>query len=116
MNGHAMKMVREYTLCLFAMPKWLRFLQPMISEARAFFGQAIIWRCNAASIEFTLKGHSHDEWMNDKQRAEIATLTAFPCSYRNVNQVEMQPVLCDITPWVDVILLTREGQGSVVFY
>ena len=47
--------------------------------------------------------------MNDKQRAEIATLTAFSCSYRNVNQVEMQPVLCDITPWVDVILLTREG-------
>jgi len=26
MNGHAMKMVRGYTLCLFAMPKWLRFL------------------------------------------------------------------------------------------
>ena len=29
--------------------------------------------------------------------------------YRNANQVEMQPVLCDITPWVDVILLIREG-------
>ena len=47
--------------------------------------------------------------MNDKWRAEIATFTAFSCSYRNANQVEMQPVLCDITPWVDVILLTREG-------
>ena len=116
MNDHAMKMVRGYTLCLFAMPKWLRFLQPMISEARAILGQAIIWRCNAASIEFTLKGHSHGKWMNGKWRAEIATLTAFSCSYRNANQVEMQPVLCDITPWVVVVRLTREGQGSVVFY
>ena len=59
--------------------------------------------------EFTLKGHSHGEWMNDKWRAEFATLTAFFMRYCNANQVEMQPVLCDITPWVDVILLTREG-------
>ena len=116
MNDHAMKMVHGYTLCLFSMPKWLRFLQPMICEARAILGQAIVWRCNAASIEFTLNGHSHGEWMNGKQRAESATLTAFSCFYRNANQVEMQPVLYDITPWVDVILLTREGQGSVVSY
>ena len=47
--------------------------------------------------------------MDDKWRAEIATLTAFFIHYCNANQVEMQPVLCDITPWVDVILLTREG-------
>ena len=47
--------------------------------------------------------------MNGKWRAETATLTAFFMRYRNANQVEMQPVLCDITPWVDVILLTREG-------
>ena len=47
--------------------------------------------------------------MNDKWRAEIAKLTAFFMRYCNANQVEMQPVLCDITPWVDVILLTREG-------
>ena len=47
--------------------------------------------------------------MDGKWRVETATLTAFSYSYRNANQVEMQPVLCDITPWVDVILLIREG-------
>lgn len=47
--------------------------------------------------------------MNGKWRAESATLTAFFMRYRNANQVEMQPVLCDITPWVNMILLTREG-------
>lgn len=64
---------------------------------------------NAVKGELSLKRHSCDERINGKWRAEIATLTAFSCSYRNVNQVEMQPVLCDIIPWVDVILLTREG-------
>ena len=47
--------------------------------------------------------------MDDKWREETATLTAFFMRYRNANQVEMQPILCDITPWVDVILLIREG-------
>ena len=47
--------------------------------------------------------------MNGKWRVESTTLTAFFMRYRNANQVEMQPVLCDITPWFDVILLTREG-------
>jgi hypothetical protein len=47
--------------------------------------------------------------MNGKWRAETITLTAFFMRYRNANQVEMQPVLCDIATWVDVILLTREG-------
>jgi len=37
------------------------------------------------------------------------TLTAFSCSYRNANQVEMQPVLIAFTPLVVVIRLTREG-------
>jgi len=47
--------------------------------------------------------------MNDKWRAEIATLTAFSCFYRNANQVEMQPVLIAFTPLVDVVRLIREG-------
>jgi len=47
--------------------------------------------------------------MNGKWRAETITLTAFFMRYRNANQVEMQPVLCDITPLVDVVRLIREG-------
>ena len=60
-------------------------------------------------MEFTLKGHSHGEWMNDKWRAEIATLTAFFMRYCNANQVEMQPVLIAFTPLVVVVRLIREG-------
>lgn len=47
--------------------------------------------------------------MDGKWRVESTTLTAFFMRFRNANQVEMQPVFCDITPSVVVILLTREG-------
>lgn len=56
MNDHAMKMVRGYTLCLFSIPKRLRFFSPWLARHEPVLGRLLQVEAALQVLSFLWRG------------------------------------------------------------